>query len=163
MFHFAKGSKETNCFPGFSGNVCPISLLKTGNFSCCLCQVVGLLKSAEKRERVAFPFAAASAAHFPSVTAQMRAAVIGRVNDAVTVTGWSRLKWPLTPRVTLMKHLVLLHVEHAGGFWPNYWRQSAVRGRFGSHRRQQGGYLLERLIFILITRSQGLLATSAKC
>lgn len=44
--------------------------------------VVSVLKSAENRKRVAFPFAAASAAHFPSVAAETHAgerrpAVIG--------------------------------------------------------------------------------------
>lgn len=78
-----------------------------------------------------------------------------RVNKAVTVTGWSPLKWSADswkrPRlraglglrgVKLMKYLVLLHVKHAGGFWPNYCRQSAVRGGFSPHRPEQVVYLL---------------------
>lgn len=81
----------------FAGSVC-----RGGAFG-------SLLKSAENRKRVAFPFVAASAAHFPSITAETHAGErrVGarnwaalphkragrRVNKAVTVTGWSLLKW----------------------------------------------------------------------
>lgn len=143
---------------------------------CRAAALASLLKSAENGARVAFPFAAASAAHFPSVRAETQAgvaAVIGprfhanaRVSRAVAVTGRSLVKWSADcwkrPRLRaglglrggkLMKYLVLLHVRHTGGFWPNYWRQSAQAAPMAPSRSFICWSKWVHLTFILITRS----------
>lgn len=102
-----------------------------------------------------------------------RAAVIGprfhanaRVSRAVAVTGRSLVKWSADcwkrPRLRaglglrggkLMKYLVLLHVRHTGGFWPNYWRQSAQAAPMAPSRSFICWSKWAHLTFILITRS----------
>lgn len=70
-------------------------------------------------------------------------------------------------RGKLMKYLVLLHVKHTGGFWPNYWRWSVVQGMISAPVSLSRSFICcskwVHPIFILISHSQDSPVTSAKC